>query len=218
MCKHCEDCIHYERCENCEDMDNHKHDYSNAIKPKEKSESRKANLYKVVKEIKNFGDNEIQSDVFNRLHPIGAIICVPYFEETKVFQDNKDCFELYEVKDLWELRKDYEFKSEKIQMTEEQFKKMIKDCYPINIDFNLIESMTREAKQKDYIIKSELQTLVEEADNIYVSFQKYKYTSDQNILSTDDKNLAWVHNACKVMSKQYETIEKLKESHPEFKK
>ena len=86
--------------------------------------------------------------------------------------------------------------TEKIQMTEEQFDKFMDECFDCSPHYMKIH-----AKGKGYIRKSELETLVEEAERMY-----YYWYSDK------ETNCEVVMDAMKI------AIQNLKQSHPEFKK
>lgn len=97
--------------------------------------------------------------------------------------------------------------TEKIQMTEEQAIEIIQCVYDTKSrDFNYA---LERLKEKGYIRKSELETLVEEAEEMY-----------NNRKNIEDKNEYdyWIEWYRKLASKQNETIQALKKSHPEFSK
>ena len=86
--------------------------------------------------------------------------------------------------------------SDKIQMTEEQYKEIF-----WSTDGYSYDEMLSRAKAKGYIIKSELQQKVEEAEKMY----DYWY-------SDKETNCEVIMDAMKI------AIQLLKQSHPEFKK
>ena len=91
--------------------------------------------------------------------------------------------------------------SDKIQMTEEQAREILDECACTETcDFKLDETISV-MKQRGYIIKSDLQQKVEEAEAMY----NYWY-------SDKETNCEIVMDAMKI------AIEALKQSHPEFKK
>jgi len=83
MSKHCEDCTHYEKCENCEDMNNHNHNYSNAIRPKEKPEKLliSKELAKGIFQIA-LTSIEIGGDIENNF--ITSMKCSGYIEKSEL--------------------------------------------------------------------------------------------------------------------------------------
>ena len=91
---------------------------------------------------------------------------------------------------------------QKIQMTEEQARKF----YQSLSDFITVtqDGFIGFLKQLGYIRKSELQTLVEEAEEMYSVHVEYK-----GKLSGDEKN--------NIIDKLYRTIQALKKVYPEFK-
>ena len=103
--------------------------------------------------------------------------------------------------------------TEKIQMTEEQAREIsnlmmcTSPCskYPNKCE----ECGINILKHAGYIIKSELEKLVEEAEEMY-----------NNRKNIEDKNEYdyWIEWYRKLASKQNETIQALKKSHPEFNK
>ena len=92
--------------------------------------------------------------------------------------------------------------SDKIQMTEEQYKNMSRDIWGACTDAEL-----HVAKQKGYIKKSELQQKVEEAEGMYGKWESC-------IKGFLDKDLG----EYKIIEGFYNVIQLLKQSHPEFKK
>ena len=84
--------------------------------------------------------------------------------------------------------------SDKIQMTEEQIDIFITNC----VTPDLRPYVKNQAIKHGYIIKSELQQKVEEAEEMYVS-----YTRDS----------MWIE----LVDKLFEALQLLKQSHPEFK-
>lgn len=85
-----------------------------------------------------------------------------------------------------------EVMADKIQMTEEQAGKMMFDCFDFEQGWEKTKSNLR---KKGYIIKSELQQKVEEAERMWDT--KTYWTPLEHI--------------------QREAIQNLKQSHPEFK-
>ena len=99
-----------------------------------------------------------------------------------------------------------ENKMEKVQMTEEQAIEIIKVIF--NTNANSFDYAISELKKAGYIKKSELQTLVEEAEETYIEFIK-------SGLKSDNENYL---EACAVLDKCRLLVTALKKSHPEFKK
>lgn len=85
-------------------------------------------------------------------------------------------------------------------MTEEQAEKMMFDCFDFEQGWEKTKSNLR---KKGYIIKSDLQQKVEEAETIWIDFYSAKGTT----FTYRD-----------VIEKYYDVIQLLKQSHPEFKK
>lgn len=87
--------------------------------------------------------------------------------------------------------------TEKFQITEEQFHQMYKDCCNGMIDSQDYKDWKSNMRQKGYIRKSELQTLVDEAED-YILKKEYTPSPGETIL--------------------LEALRALKKDHPEFKK
>lgn len=101
--------------------------------------------------------------------------------------------------------------SEKIQMTEEQFREIalyinVNGMNDINHGLSKadIDSSIHDLKQAGYIKKSELQQKVEEVEEIWNGLKHYDYIGGQA-------------NPTKIIHKFYEAIQELKKDHPEFK-
>lgn len=90
--------------------------------------------------------------------------------------------------------------SDKIQMTEEQAKQMYLECGDMG---NGCKLFVERMKESGYIIKSELQQKVEEAE------EKYKEWFKKEQLSNEFD--------CYLITNLYDTVQLLKQSHPEFK-
>ena len=97
--------------------------------------------------------------------------------------------------------------TEKIQMTEEQAIEIIQCVYDTKSrDFNYA---LERLKEKGYIRKSELETLVEEAEEMYKEWQD----------SIQGHGGAYtIHETRKITHKCYQALQALKKSHPEFSK
>ena len=89
--------------------------------------------------------------------------------------------------------------SDKIQMTEEQIDIFITNC----VTPDLRPYVKNQAIKHGYIIKSDLQQKVEEAENIWIDFYSAKGTT----FTYRD-----------IIEKYYDVIQLLKQSHPEFKR
>ena len=91
----------------------------------------------------------------------------------------------------------------RIQLTEKYAREILDECACTETcDFKLDETISV-MKQKGYIIESELQQKVEEAETIWIDFYSAKGTT----FTYRD-----------VIEKYYDVIQLLKQSHPEFKK
>ena len=88
----------------------------------------------------------------------------------------------------------------KIQMTEEQARKffmdIFSDCFDREAETDHVLKIT---KEKGYIIKSELQQKVEEAERMYLKIQSEREFNDLEVVLI-------------------RAFRELKQSHPEFKK
>lgn len=100
--------------------------------------------------------------------------------------------------------------TEKIQMTEEQFRdmqlKIIPDSPTGYSRESIIDTMLYKAKQAGYIKKSELQQKVEDVEDYYKIFKHKDYNMEQEYNFIRESLIF-----C------YETIQLLKKDHPEFK-
>ena len=94
--------------------------------------------------------------------------------------------------------------SDKIQLTEEYAREILDECACTEAcDFKIDETISV-MKRKGYILKSELQQKVEEAE------EKYKEWFKKEQLSNEFD--------CYLITNLYDTVQLLKQSHPEFKK
>ena len=95
----------------------------------------------------------------------------------------------------------------RIQLTEEYAREILDECACTETcDFKLDETISV-MKQKGYIIKSELQQKVEEAEKYYAEWRNYRI--GEKITYGGEAELVNFY---------YDTIQLLKQSHPEFKK
>lgn len=95
--------------------------------------------------------------------------------------------------------------TEKIQMTEEQAIEIIQCVYDTKSrDFNYA---LERLKEKGYIRKSELETLVEEAENYYRIYMSNDYNKD--------REKEYMHDVIQNLNNGFQA---LKKSHPEFSK
>lgn len=97
------------------------------------------------------------------------------------------------------------------QMTEEQADKLIVNVFLTFFDISEISSdlknrIKQKMRKEGFIIKSELQTLVEEAEEMWKGY------SDRTN-KTEPRQIF-----CNLIEKQSETIQALKKDHPEFNK
>lgn len=102
--------------------------------------------------------------------------------------------------------------NDKIQMTEEQarhgFRRIIPFGFVKTLDEEMFfESFITNMKNAGYIIKSELQQKVEEAEEMY----------HDKIKERNNFEYASKYSISQIVDKQNEAIQLLKQSHPEFK-
>lgn len=94
-----------------------------------------------------------------------------------------------------------------MQLTEEYAREILDECACTETcDFKLNETISV-MKRKGYILKSELQQKVEEAEDYYRIFKQKDYNMEQEY--------AFMREA---LISCYESLQLLKQSHPEFKK